>query len=81
VDLPLTGEILIALDLFRTYGGEIVRDMPVAVRLVEGTHGTDAKPVLARARIKHRNQILKLLGARKLWSVWQLAYRQGPSLV
>ncbi len=60
VDLPLAGETLITLDLFRTYGGEIVRDMPVAVRVVEGTHGTDGKRLIERAPKPYPNGVIEL---------------------
>lgn len=59
-ELPLAGETLITLDLFRTYGGEIVRDIPVGVRVVEGAHGTDGKPVLERAPKLYPTGIIEL---------------------
>lgn len=59
-ELPLLGEALITLDVFRTYGGEIVRDVPVAVRVVEGMHDTAAKPVLERAPKLYPSGIIEL---------------------
>lgn len=44
--IPLPGEILITLDIYRTYGDYIIRDQPVAVRVVAGAPGDEAGRVL-----------------------------------
>jgi hypothetical protein len=44
--IPLPGEIFMTLDLYKTHGAEIIRDKPVAVRVLEGTPGTEATRTL-----------------------------------
>jgi hypothetical protein len=44
--IPLPGEVLITLDIYRTYGAEIIRDQPVAVRVLEGAPDAEASRVL-----------------------------------
>jgi len=44
--VPLPGEIFITLDIYKTYGAEIVRDKPVAVRVLEGAPGAEANRTL-----------------------------------
>lgn len=44
--IPAPGEILMTLDIFQTYGGVIIRDKPVAVRVVEGAPGAEANRTL-----------------------------------
>ena len=45
-DIPLPGQILITLDIFRTVGAEIVRSKPVAVQVLRGLPGPDAELML-----------------------------------
>lgn len=44
--IPLAGEIPITLDIFQTYGGMIIRDKPIAVRVVEGAPDAEANRTL-----------------------------------
>lgn len=44
--IPLPGEMFITLDVYKTYGAEIIRDKPIAVRVLEGTPGAETNRTL-----------------------------------
>lgn len=59
--IPLPGEIFITLDIYKTYGADIVRDKPVAVRVLEGAPGAEANRTLLELPAKvYRSGIIEL---------------------
>lgn len=59
--IPLPGEIFMTLDIYKTYGAEIIRDKPVAVRVLEGAPGAEANRTLLELPAKvYRSGIVEL---------------------